>query len=397
MKIVLDTDNVFTYLAKLKYCTNLAKDTSKTLIISAKNFNIAIEFEDGRHLLVKQEILNDCGESRGEFWTAWHIKQLVDRFPKLGEKIGNFLPELLHFDPESSILIVNYLNNYSDLYRYYLQENQFPIEIASAIGQFLATFHSQTFQQPDYQQFLERGLDRADFPDASEPDADRHIDTAMTATDIIYRLNRITPQVFQTMPIECLQFFKLYQRFPSLTRAIADLGAAISPSCAIHNDLKLNNILLDSDWNSTQSQVIRVIDWERASWGDPAFDLGCILGSYLEIWLDGLAISKMLSINESLQLAVTPLELLQPSLFTLVQSYLAGFPTILATRPDFLDRAIQFAGLALIQRIEISIDSHRSFGDRGIMMLQVAKQLLCTPQAAMKTLFDCDFDRLVSC
>ncbi|WP_373546182.1 hypothetical protein [Chamaesiphon sp.] len=107
-------------------------------------------------------------------------------------------------------------------------------------------------------------------------------------------------------------------------------------------------------------------------------------------------IGNTLSINESLQLATTPLELLQPSLFTLIQSNLESFTAIVTARPDYLDRAIQFAGLALIQRVEITIDEERIFGNRGIVMLQVAKQLLCTPQAAMNTFFDSEFVLLLN-
>ncbi|WP_373546188.1 phosphotransferase [Chamaesiphon sp.] len=66
------------------------------------------------------------------------------------------------------------------------------------------------------------------------------------------------------MPPECLQFFKLYQRFTSLSQAIADLDRAIAPSCLVHNDLKINNILLDLNWEQTGSSVIRLIDWECA-------------------------------------------------------------------------------------------------------------------------------------
>jgi hypothetical protein len=387
MKTILDTNNVFEYLARIEYCNISAKDTSEISVINAKNFNLAIEFSDGRQLLVKQERHNDLGESQGEFWAAWRIGNLVEQFPALGEKISGFLPELLHFDPDNSILIVNYLSNYCDLSRYYDRERLFPIQIPQAIGQLLATLHSQTFQQLDYQRYLDPTI---------EPHQDREEETSYSAIDIIHRLTRITPHVFRQMPLECLQFLKLYQRFPSLTQAIAELGEAVVPSCAIHNDLKLNNILLDLDWESPESKIIRLIDWERATWGDPAFDLGCLLGSYLEIWLEGLAISNLLSINESLQLAITPLELLQPSLLALVQSYLAGFPEILSARPDYLDRAVQFAGLALIQRIEITIDEERIFGNCGIVMLQVAKQLICTPRAAMKTLFDRDFTQLVA-
>ena len=120
------------------------------------------------------------------------------------------------------------------------------------------------------------------------------------------------------------------------------------------------------------------------------------MGSYLEIWLNGLTVSNSLSINDSLELATTPLSLLQPSLFNLVQAYLESFSTIIAVRPDYLDRSIQFAGLALIQRIETTIDEYRVFGNRGIVMLQVAKQLICTPHAAMNTLFGTDSVQLLN-
>jgi thiamine kinase-like enzyme len=388
MSTILDTDNIFEYLANLNYCNITDRDTSKITIVPAKNFNLLIALANGTHLLVKQELHNNRGETKAEFWLSWRIQLLAQKFSNFGDKISKFLPNLLYFDPDNSILIVEYLNNYQDLYHYYTKHNQFPIEIARSIGQLLGSIHSQTFQALEYQQFLDQQL-------VATAESNQ-IEKFNPAIDLIARLSRITPYIFQVMPVDCLQFFKLYQRFPSLSQAIFDLSEAISPSCLVHNDLKINNILLDLDWESPTSQIIKLIDWERADWGDPAFDLGCIIGSYLEIWLDGLVISSTLSVNESLQLATTPLELLQPSLFTLVQSYLAEFPAIIQTRPDYLDRVVQFAGLALIQRVEITIDEDRIFGNRGIIMLQVAKQLLCTPQAAIKTIFGSNFTELIN-
>jgi hypothetical protein len=392
MVTILDTSNVFEYLATLDRGNLADRDTSQVTIIPAKNFNLLITFADGKTLLVKQELYNDRGQTRQEFRLAWRMQELVQYFPDFSLKITKFLPKLLHFDPGRSILIVEYLSTHIDLADYYLKENKFPIEIARSIGQVLAILHSQTFENTEYNQFLDR--------QANPATSDLTItDGRLCANDyahqIIQRLSRITPHIFRVMPVECLQFFKLYQRFPSLSQAIFDLGQSISPSCLVHNDLKTNNILLDLNWELPASQIIKLIDWERAGWGDPAFDLGCMLGSYLEIWLDGLIMSNTLSINESLQLAATPLELIQPSLFILIQSYLEGFPAITLARPDYLDRVIQFAGLALIQRIEINIDEDRIFGNRGIVMLQVAKQLLCTPQAAMSTLFGREFNQLI--
>jgi hypothetical protein len=379
MKIILDPDNVFEYLANLNYCQIADRENTQVTLVPAKNLNLLMTFNDGKTLLVKQENRDYQGQTKGEFWAAWQMQELIKSVPEFGDCIGKFLPELLYFDLDNSITIVNYLTDYQDLYRYYLDVELFPIEIASAIGRVLANIHSQTFNREKHRQFLTKSI-------ASS------IDPSKTYADgIIRRLSRITPDIFAMMPVECLQFFKLYQRFPSLSQAIADLRQTIVPSCLTHNDLKLNNILLDLQWQQPESQLIKLIDWERTAWGDPAFDLGCLLGSYLEIWLDGMAISNSLSINESLQLATTPLELLQPSLSALVEAYLSGFPEITIAHPDYLDRVIQFAGLSLIQRIEIIIDEDRVFGNRGIIILQVAKQLLCAPQAARSTLFGNNF------
>jgi Phosphotransferase enzyme family len=376
MPIILDTDNIFEYLATLNYCTAADRDTSLIKFIPAKNFNLLITFADGRSLLVKQELHNHQGQSKGEFWSVWRMQKILDKFPGFANKISIFLPELLHFDADNSILIINYLTNYCDLYLYYTTEYNFSIEIARSIGELLATIHSQTFQRMEYADFFE---------DSSHPGL------SYFASDIIHRFDRITPQAFRIVPQECLQFFKLYQRFPSLSQAIFDLGESITPSCLVHNDLKINNILLDVSWDQPESKVIRLIDWERANWGDPAFDLGCILGSYLEIWLAGLVISNTLSISESLKLATTPLDVIQPSLSILVKTYLDGFPAIMTTRPDYLDRVIQFTGLSLVKRVNITIEKDRIFGDRGIIMLQVGKQLLCNPQAGISTLFGTNF------
>ncbi len=170
-------------------------------------------------------------------------------------------------------------------------------------------------------------------------------------------------------------------------KAIAELGNAVTPSCLTHNDLKLNNILLSKDWQDSSNNIIRLIDWERSAWGDPAFDLGTLITSYVQIWLGSLVISNSLSIEESLRLAITPLELLQPSIATLTQAYLNAFPEILEHRPDFLGRVVQFTGFALIQQIQAMIQYQKSFGNTGIAMLQVAKTLLCRPEQSMPTIF----------
>jgi hypothetical protein len=98
-------------------------------------------------------------------------------------------------------------------------------------------------------------------------------------------------------------------------------------------------------------------------------------------------VSKSLSIEESLGLAMTPLDRVQPSIAALTGAYLEAFPRILSDRPDFVERSVQFAGLALIQGIQASIEYQKTLGNSGIAQLQVAKSLLCRPVQSMPTVF----------
>jgi hypothetical protein len=184
-----------------------------------------------------------------------------------------------------------------------------------------------------------------------------------------------------------LKFFALYQRYDSLEAAVNLLSKTISPICLTHNDLKLNNILLLQKWEDVNENVIRLIDWERSDWGDPAFDLGMAIASYLQTWLGSLVISNSLSIEESLRIATTPLELIQPSIGGLTLAYLETFPEILNYRTDFLKQVVQLAGFSLITAILAMVQHEKTFNNTGIAMLQVAKALLCRPELSMPTIF----------
>lgn len=48
---------------------------------------------------------------------------------------------------------------------------------------------------------------------------------------------------------------------------------------------------------------------------------------------------------------------------------------------------MQFSGLGLIQAIQSMLQYQKSFENTGICMLQVAKTLLCRPEASIQTVF----------
>ena len=368
---ILSSDNVFKYLSQQNIKDSTKQNQSTVESLAAKNFNLLVTFPDNYKLLVKQERHNLEGETAGEFKSEYRIQEWLEQFPKQ-KSLRPFLPELLYFDAENSIIVFRYLDDYRDLMDFYAKESSFTLEISSAIGTLLATIHRDTYQQENHRQFFE---------------SEANSQGGNQVPRLIKGLERITPEIFSSVPGDALKFFALYQRYDSLGMAIAELGNAFTPACLTHNDLKLNNILLHTDWEQTDESIIRLIDWERNSWGDPAFDLGTLFASYIQIWLASLVISKSLSIEESLGLAMTPLEEVQPSIAALTKAYLETFPEILKHRPDFLIRVVQFTGFALIQQIQAMIQYQKSFGNTGIAMLQVAKSLLCRPERSLPTVF----------
>jgi Phosphotransferase enzyme family len=369
MAFSLNQNNVFEYLDKLGYSSKTI--TEQIELLPAKNFNLLVPISDELKLLVKQERHNHEGKAAGEFLGEWQIHELVQKFLEL-QHWQSGLSTVRHFDAENSILVFEYLQDYRDLMDFYTKEAVFPALIAKQLGTFLATIHRDTYNHSEYREAISQKQ-----PQQSSSLVQR----------LVGSLERITPEIFGSVPDDGLKFYALYQRYDSLGKALNDLGESFMATCLTHNDLKLNNILLHDSWEQPNSEVIRLIDWERSAWGDPAFDLGSLIGSYLQLWLGSLVVSKSLSIEESLGLAMTPLDTVQPSIAALTRSYLATFPQILADRPDFLQRVVQFAGLALIQGILASIEYQKILGNGGIANLQVAKSLLCRPIQSMPTVF----------
>ena len=371
MVLRLNRDNVFDYLVNHQLLELPQQKINKIEPIAAKNFNLLLTLIDGNTLLVKQERHNHKGETAGEFLREWRIQELLQSFSELNY-LRSFLPELLHYDEDNSIIVFHYLDDYCDVMDFYQKENNFHPKISTAIGSLIGNIHRDTFQRQEYQNlFLQNPEDNAE----------------SMVNKLIYNVERISPEIFSLIPPDGLKFYSLYQKFESLGEALTNLGDAFIASSITYNDLKINNILLNKNWQESSNNIVRLIDWERSSWGDPAYDLGTLITSYVIIWLNSLVISKSLSIEESLRLATTPLEDIQPSIASLTKTYFETFPEILEQRQDFLPRVVQFVGFGLIQQIQAMIQYQKTFNNTGIAMLQVAKTLLCRPEQSIPTIF----------
>ncbi len=377
MALILSSDNVFDYLVQHKLCKSEDRSDVRVTAKEYKNFNLLVSFGDQRSLLVKQERIVAKRGHQNDFWPEWLIHEFVKHFPEL-RSLRALVSEVIHFDPEHSILVLNYFENYSDFSDFYeSHQNQFfPTAIAASLGTTLATLHKSTLASQSYQDFLTQSAT------PGEP-------AKVRAPKFLRGLERVGPGIFSRIPTDGLEFWKLYQRYESLHQSMVDICETFDPCCLTHNDLGLRNILLNLNWDlpTTEPQnsalIVRVIDWEFLSWGDPAYDLGMVLSGYLKIWLRSLVVSSAIDIQMALRLATTPLEKLQPSMVALLKSYLAHFPEILERHPNFLSRVMQCTGLVLIKRMQGKLEQLDPFDNTSICTLQVAKALLCNPEQSI--------------
>lgn len=373
MVFSLSSHNVIPHLQEMGLCSSKDSVSTESELpeTSKKNFNLLVKLGGDRKLLVKQERCVDNDGIPQEFFNEWLFHQLLQQFPVLGN-ISEIASLLLHFDEENSILVRNYLTEYFELANFYQRNDIYPPEIAAAIGTSLGGLHRATFNQREYREFM-----------ATAPQGQFRYQFYNPAQG----MGSISPEIFGNVPSDALKFYVLYQRYESLEAAIAELAALWQPCCLTHNDLKLENILVHSRWKQLDNCLVRLIDWEACSWGDPAFDLGTVLASYLKIWLESLVVDPSIELEESLQLAATPLEDLHPSILAFIQAYLDAFPVILEYRRELIQRVVQFAGLVLIQHLQETIQDRKFFNNASLCILQVAKTLLTRPQESIMTVF----------
>lgn len=399
MGLILSSNNVVDFLKEHNFCPSGFQPTTPVRCQEGTNFNLVVNFGDYldpetrdsasstkwnpypsqyRSLLVKQNRTNGQGGTAGSLAVEWVVQKLVDSYSSLAA-IKPLLPEILLLDWSNSILVSVFYDDYLSLDRFYEARGNFDPRIARAFGANLAKIHEATYQQPQQHQFLSHYL-RLD--DAGEP------------PNFIKRLTTLDPSVFSRICTDGLNFYKLYQRFPSLEQAVTELYQQSQPVCLIHNDLTIDNLIvdgqidLDSDSIQIRPEQLKIIDWERINWGEPAVDLGMVVSEYIGgIWLSNLVADGSLDINTMLSLSPVPLSTITPSLKAFLEGYLTQFPEILDRRPNFIRQVVQFAGIGILDRLSYYVEHHYRFHNQSVCKLQVAKNLLCYPEQGIETVF----------
>ena len=377
MGLILSSDNVVDFLKEHNLCPPDFQTTTPITCKEGTNFNLVVKLSDYQSLLVKQNRVDNQRRRGGSLPVEWIVQELINSHESL-TSIQPVISKVLFLDWHNFILVSIFYDNYISLDQFYEARGSFDPPLAETLGRNLAKIHRATYQQQQQREFLGRYL---------------RLDDGGKPPNFIKRFNTLDPSVFGRICPDGLDFYKLYQRFPSLDQAVKELYDQMQTDCLIHNDLTLDNFIIDTQLNLDSDSVqirpeqLKIIDWERINWGDPAVDLGMVISQYLGIWLSSLVADSNLDLNTMLSLAVVPLETITPSLKAFLQGYLVQFPEIIPRRANFIRRVVQFAGIGILDRLSYYVEHHYYFHNQSLCKLQVAKNLLCYPEQGITTIF----------
>jgi hypothetical protein len=167
--------------------------------------------------------------------------------------------------------------------------------------------------------------------------------------------------------------------------ALETLCADWSPACLIHGDLRWDNVLFVEN-PGEEPPALKLVDWELADCGDPAWDAGCVLESYLAAWVLSLPAESGLGPERLVERAGHPLESVLPAIHAFWQGYADAAEIAPRDRPALLESALRFAAARMVQTAYESARQERHPLSRVFALLQVSLNVLASPGGAREEL-----------
>jgi hypothetical protein len=374
--IKLNYKNLFDYLIDAGLCQKDDLDYLK-VDVNSKIFNWVVELPKNQgKLFVKQIPHYSTLDNEVIISKEWHFYNFLQSHKDL-DYVLSLTPEALHFDDSSSILIYKSPNHYITLKSSYENQETFPIALAELMGTTLAKLHSQTMNSQEcytlVTEFEECKLNyQLPYPDYLSD----------------YLVSRIEPESLKKTQAVSWRFIGNFQQSEAVREVVTDLVLNHRHCCLTHNNIQFNNILIPRHWEKLVTEtpdsdrsLIKLINWEAYSWGDPACDLGKAILGYFLLWIDSMIVHPAIELKKSIQLATIPLEVVRPSLVAMTKAYINTYPKILEDYPEFIRRVIQFAGLGLIYQLltEFQLQPEMALSHQDLYFF-IASQLLCKPE-----------------
>lgn len=257
-------------------------------------------------------------------------------------------PALVAFDPELGLLAVEWLSCSETLHSYHRRTGRYHSSLARQIGRSIGFLHRKSLERPDRFAVQDRFREES---------------------DLLECFLRLRPDFYARLSRGGIELFAAVQAHAELVQelqALADRQDAPQGACLLHGDLRQANLLRVP---RGRRRDLALVDWELSFWGDPARDLGSLVSDYALGWLLPEHPSEVIR-QETLQ------ELVRELLAAYREERGGGF----SLKPDFLQRVVQWAGVALLFYVYGMTHYEGELSSRGRRLSEYAAQMAAWPR-----------------
>jgi aminoglycoside phosphotransferase (APT) family kinase protein len=266
-------------------------------------------------------------------------------------ELAGLVPEVVHHDADARRLVLRTAAGGRDWARHH-GDRRFPLAPARALGRALAALHRLP---GDALIDLPPGVDRMWGLTLPQPSHEMVLDLSAAAIDLVARV----------------------QASDDVCARLQELRATVPGGAIVHGDLRWENCVLVAAPGGRRRTRVLLVDWELAGRGPAAFDVGTALAEYLIRWVGSIPILDARDPSRFVDRARHPLERMRPAVIAFWQAYCAAIG-----RPPALKPVVELAAVRLLQASVESAMQSAAPSAHGVVLAQLAANLLDDPDAA---------------
>lgn len=177
------------------------------------------------------------------------------------------------------------------------------------------------------------------------------------------------------------QLLKVVQNYPDYQHGLDELRGGWRVERLIHGDVTWDNCVA---YRASGNGVLanKVVDWEIADIGDPAWDIGAFLQAYISFWILSMRMSGDLPPARFAETAQYPIEAMQPSVRAFWNAYIEAMGLEHAAAQALLIRCIKYGAARMIQTSYEVTQYAPQMSPNALCLLQVSFNILKEPQEA---------------
>lgn len=334
--------------------------------LSRRNNNFGILCEHNHSYLIKQGVDPERKETLANEAAVYRFLLSVSS----RDELAQYLPRYCSYDSKNHILVLELFKDARDLQTHHARHGRFSAQIAASVGNALGLLHGESGAQQ-----ITDGSIRVHVPPG------------------VLSIHRPDLGTLRDISGANLEVIKIIQQSPDLCRLLDELRQQWRVEALIHFDFKWDNCLVSSSRAEPAGKTrLKIVDWELAGLGDPAWDVGSVFAAYLGFWLFAIPVTGETPPDRFLHLTPYPLERMQPALRSFWRSYVRRLELDAIAADERLLRAVRYGAARLAQTSYEQMHMGQQLTANVVCSLQLSLNILQRPKDAVVHLLGIPLD-----